>query len=113
MIQKIISKFFSKTKIYTVTTFEKNYFEELVNSRNSKRTVGFYFDKKHAFELVENNYNDIYETSCRYAVIEEFGQGAYYISEERWWFEWDKSLERYVPISCPPCCKSICNFGIG
>lgn len=95
-------------RIFTVTTLKH------IQS-NQTRCVGYFFEFEDAEEAVVNNDMDINE--CRYypyCIIEEVGQGFYFLPINETWYKWDRELNKYSKITeKPKRYNQICCFGIG
>lgn len=81
----------------------------------SERLVGFYFDKKEAFDHVHNNACDICEYTYTYAIIEEVYEGFYQPAghDQRWFFKFDRETGTYEPINEPTEFEHYVGFTIG
>jgi len=95
-------------RIFTVTTLRHI-------ASGQTRCVGYFFEFENAEEAVVNNDMDINE--CRYypyCVIEEVGQGFYFLPINETWYEWNHESETYVKISeKPKRYNQVVCFGIG
>jgi hypothetical protein len=82
--------------MYFITTIEKT--ENLFDSFQNQRTVGFFEKLEQAEDIVKNNRCDINETIYDYAVIEYLTDGIYPVAEliELYKFDHDKN-------KCFPC----------
>lgn len=99
--------------MYFITCFQ-NY--EKVNGWpeiGAHRTVGYYCDKREAFNAVIYNYADIYEYTYRYAVIEHILEGLYNPASERLFFEWNEEAQGYKPIDGEPFEDCFGNYAFG
>lgn len=100
--------------IYTITVIED--FKELKNKMLTPigvRTMGFYFDKKTAVEVVENNETDLNETIYDYAIIERVQEGLYNCTNERTFYKFNYETREYEEIEEPEGFKNIIGFSIG
>lgn len=102
----------SKTKIYVIMTCTKLETDKkfLFPCFGSESIVGFYTQKEVAFEVVRDNWGDIYETCYDYAIIEEVEEGLYPCSTVRWFFKFNKDLEQYEQIPEPDSFKRFCGL---
>lgn len=79
----------------------------------SSRLVGWYSEFDMADLSVKCNTLDINETCYNYALIEEVKWGLYHPAEKRWWYEYNRGSNEYVPINEPDFIKGCCGFTIG
>lgn len=79
----------------------------------SSRLVGWYPKFDMANLSVKENNGDMYETCYKYALIEECKRGLYHPASKRWWYEYNKEKDEYVPIDEPNFIKGFCGFTIG
>jgi len=95
--------------IFTITTLSRN------KDHNRSRCVGFYFKQQDAEEAVINNDNDIFEEGYYpYCVIEEVGQGIYFLPRNEIWYKWSLHTNRYEKLTeKPKRFNIIVCFGIG
>lgn len=78
------------------------YFITSMDIDNDTRCVGYYSDLKKAIEIVENNTGDLNEEGYYpYIVIENIKEGIYQYDQNPMWFEYDKSLNKYVKSKRP------------
>ena len=100
-------------KIYTMTVFDyyvKNHFAYT----EKIRTVGFYTEFEVAKEMVENNNADMADNGYYpYALIEEVPEGTYPFAEKRWFFKFNRTLDKFEPIDEPIGFTHQYGFGIG
>ena len=80
--------------IYTITIIDKKI--------KSIKTVGFFYNFSEAF----NTMNDFCYELCdnvdhKYVVIEEVIPGIYLKPKDSFWYEWNNSQEKYIPIERP------------
>jgi len=92
------------TPIYAITCLEK--IETDANNTGfpdfgATAFMGFYYDKKIAFDAVQENRADIAEHCYRYVVIERILPGLYSYPRDRWFFEYDHSKNRFITIAEP------------
>lgn len=87
--------------VYVITTFaisnppNPNTYNELVRHR----TVGLFWKKEDAFDILHHNYGDLWEAGYYpYAVVEEVGEGLYPLKINHWFFEYHNEQEVYVEI---------------
>lgn len=100
--------------IYLITTFTQiEPDDRFLANLGASRAVGFYYNKKDAFESVKVNSCDIWEMCYDYAVIEEVEQGMYPECYHRWFFKYNRAVDRYEEINEPECVKHLMNFSIG
>ena len=93
-----------KTKpIYIVTLMEN-----LTNYNN--HTVAWFYDKKDAFKVLNQNSCDLNEHLYEYAVVEKLHEGIYPVDMKPQWFKWDEDKEKYFKIGTPESKKRICAF---
>ena len=100
-------------KIYTIMTFSKldcspGGFPDF----GPTNLWGWYKSKKDAFEAVTSNACDSWETCYDYALIEEVEEGLYPGSHIRWFFEYDKSKDKYESINEPEFLQHFSGFTI-
>ena len=77
------------------------------------RLIGFYCNKDTAFRAVKENWADMYETVCDYAIIEEVEEGLYTCSVTRWFFKFNKETKRYEEIPEPILFNHLCGLTMG
>lgn len=97
----------SLARIYTVTTL---HFSDQMYGR-SPRTVAWYPSLETAQQSVVDNWGDIWETTYRYAVIEELEPGLYPRVVAEHWYEWIE--DRYRPCAKPTQLEGVSHFSIG
>ena len=97
-------------KYYFITVFHE--FDENYGISDA-RCWGFYEDWNDAREVVENNITDIWETVYWYAVIEEYTQGISTCTLNRWFYKYDRNLNKYIEIKEPEYIKHFYSFAIG
>jgi two-component SAPR family response regulator len=85
--------------MYFITTIEKT--ENLFDSFQNQRTVGFFENLDRAVDIVKNNRCDINETIYDYAVIEYLTDGLYPVAELVELYKFDHDKNEYFP------CKDI------
>lgn len=67
------------------------------------RTWGYYFNKDTAFQRADENHTDLHECYYTWVVIEKVYEGINHgMSDERWFWEWDKVQEKFFRLSQPP-----------
>ena len=104
----------ARNAIYTITTMGK-----LKEDKNgwpdygASRVVGFYSLKEDAVKCVEGNYGDIWETYYDYALIEKMEEGLYGVTNDRQFFQYDKSSGRYKKIKEPEFMAHFAGISIG
>lgn len=81
----------------------------------SSRLVGWFPEFDMADSSVKENALDINETCYHYALIEECRQGLYSpaSADSRWWYQYNKEKDEYLPIAEPEFVKHFCGFTIG
>lgn len=79
---------------------------------NDSRCVGYFDTENEAVQCVIENWNDIWEYSYSYAIVEPQGPGLYPhdgMGNERF-FWWN---DGYMEINRPHWAESVCNWSIG
>lgn len=105
-----------KQTIYVIMTMEKlETGKDGWSDFGISAIPGWYSSKSRAFEVVQNNYCDIWETCFDYALIEAIDEGLYNpaTNDARWWFKYNKDTDRYEPIDEPSCVRHECGFTVG
>ena len=101
-------------KIYTILVFTR--LEEDEHgwpNFGSERLVGYYTDRKIAFDAVKCNACDINETCYDYALIEEVEEGLYNAATHRYLFKYNYDKNKYEQIEEPDFMKHFGGFTIG
>lgn len=101
--------------IFVILVFSKLEVNNGFPDFGAERLVGYYFTKKDAFDSVINNVCDIWETCYTYALIEAVKPGLYEPASksERWFFKYNRVINKYEPIDEPDDLEHIVGFTIG
>lgn len=99
--------------MYFITCFTKVNKDEYGLDIGSVRTFGYFEKYEDAHQALKTNCCDIFETIYHYAVVERIEPGIHSISDERWFYKYDKRKDGYVIIEEPVEFKHHLNIALG
>lgn len=100
--------------IYVIMVFEKCEKDDIYwIDMGCKRIVGFKHNLKSAKQIVIDNVCDICESCYKYALIEEVVPCVYPCNDKRWYFKYNKEIQKYEKIEEPEIFKNTCSITMG